>query len=60
MTPIFALSLVVTIAVVGFVLVVLIQHVRSYDKVDRTTSELSDAVTEFTIDSKEAAWKKAA
>ena len=60
MTPIFALSLVVTIAVVGFLLVVLIQHVRSHDKVDKSTSELSDSVTQFTIDANEDARKKAA
>jgi hypothetical protein len=61
MTPIFVLSLVTAIAISGLLLIVLIRHIRRYDKAVKSELEKDGSVTESIIDSEAGFdWKRAA
>ena len=55
------LSIVATVAIVGFLLVVLTEHVFRYDKIQKSTRETDDEVTEAITDSEAGFdWRRAA
>ena len=51
MTPGFILSVVVTVAIVGSLLIVLIEHVHRYDKAEKLQRRTDDSATESVTDS---------
>ena len=61
MTPMFLFSILGTVAVVGLLMIVLIEHVRKHDEAEKLQSRTDDPVAE-SIDSSEAGfdWKRAA
>ena len=55
------LSIVVTVAIIGFLLVVLVEHVFRYDKVEKSLPSTDDSVTQSIIDSEAGFdWQRAA
>jgi hypothetical protein len=61
MTPVFILSLVAIVAIVGFLLVVLIEHVRRHDRDEKSQRVMDASVTESSIHSEAGFdWKRAA
>jgi len=51
MTPVFILTLVVTVAIVGSLLIVLVEHVHRHDKAEELKRGMDDSVTESIADS---------
>ena len=61
MTPVFVLSLLATVAIVGSLLVVLIEHIHRHEKAEKLQSEMDDSVNESTTHSEAGFdWKRAA
>jgi hypothetical protein len=61
MTPVFILSIVVTVAIVGSLAIVLIEHVRRHDKAEKTQREMDGSENESITDSEAGFdWKRAA
>ena len=61
MTPMFVLSLVVTVAIVGSLIFVLIDHVRRQDKAEKSRSGMDNSVTESATHSEAGFdWRRAA
>ncbi len=61
MTPVFIFSLVATVAIVGSLLIVLVEHVHRHDKAEKLQRRMDDSVTESITDSEGGLdWKRAA
>ncbi len=60
MTPVFLFSLVATVAVVGSLLVVMIQHARKYDEAENTQKPMDDSVTDAADAEAGFDWRRAA
>ena len=60
MTPVFVFSLVATVAVVGSLLFVMIQHARTYDEAESTQERMDDSLTDAADAEAGFDWKRAA